>query len=90
MKARFDRYRRGSDTWDSGDYYVTCDRCNFKLRRSQAKKTWDGLIVCPFDFEERHPQDFKRGRVDKVYVDDPNPEPSDSFVATNEVQPSDL
>lgn len=90
MKARFDRYRRGADTWKSGDYYVICDRCGFKVRRSDARKTWDNLIVCPFDFEERHPQDLRRGRKDKIYVDDPRSEASDTFLGTNDVSASDL
>jgi len=90
MKAKWDHYKAGADTYTSGDYYVSCDRCGFKLRRSQARKTWDNLIVCPFDFEERHPQDFRRGRVDKVYADDPNPEPADIDLTTNQVSASDL
>lgn len=90
MEAKWDRYRKGSDTYTSGDHYIICDRCGFKVRRSQARKTWDNLIVCPFDFEERHPQDFRRGRKDKIYVDDPRPEGSDTFLSTNEVSASDL
>lgn len=90
MKAKYDRQRAGSDTYTPGDYYCLCDRCGFKIRRSDAKKTWDNLIVCPNDFEERHPQDFVRGRKDKIYVDDPRPEPEDVFLTTNEISASDL
>ena len=90
MKARYDRHRTGADTYTSGDHYVICDRCGFKVRRSDARKTWDNLIVCPFDFEERHPLDFVRGRKDKIYVDDPRPEPADVFLTTNQISQSDL
>jgi hypothetical protein len=33
-----------------------------------SKRRWDGLIVCPKDFEHRHPQDFVRARADKIAV----------------------
>lgn len=90
MKEKWDRYRAGSDTYTSGDHYVICDRCGFKVRRSDARRTWDNLIVCPFDYEARHPQDFKRGRRDKIAVDDARPEQADIFLSDNEVQASDL
>ncbi len=48
-----------------GDHWVTCDRCGFDVRSSRARKTWDGLVVCPDDWEPRHPQDFVRGREDR-------------------------
>jgi len=88
--AKYDRYQAGEDTYRSGDYYVHCDRCGFKVPRSKARRTWDNLLVCPHDFEERHPQDFRKGRVDKIYVEDPNPEPDNNFLDTNEVSASDL
>lgn len=86
----YDRYRRNADTYSPGDYYVICDRCGFKLRRSEARKTWDNLIVCPKDFEERHPQDFVRGVKDRQAAPDPRPETQDRFVSVNEIQPEDL
>lgn len=51
-----------------GDHWVTCDRCGFHIRASDAMETWDGLIVCPEDWEPRHPQDFVRTRADKQSV----------------------
>ena len=40
-----------------GDYYQQCDECGRKMRSSQTKLRWDGLIVCPADWEIRHPQE---------------------------------
>lgn len=47
-----------------GDHWVECSRCGFDCRASQAKKEWNGLVVCPKCWEPRHPQDFIRGRTD--------------------------
>ena len=43
-----------------GDHWVTCDRCGFTYRNSVMRQEWTGLVVCPQDFEMRHPQDFVR------------------------------
>ena len=86
----YDRYKRGADTYDSGDHYCICDRCGFKVRRSQARRTWDNLIVCPHDYEARHPQDYIRTFADQQSVAEPRSEGVDRFVGTNEVQPDDL
>lgn len=64
----------------SGDHWKICDVCGFKYRASQTSKRWDGLMVCREDFEERHPQDFVRGRVDRQNVPNPRPEPADVFL----------
>lgn len=40
------------------DYKVTCDVCGFVHMRSRMKKRWDGLLVCPEDWELRHVNDF--------------------------------
>jgi len=34
---------------------VICNVCGRALYNTQAKKRWDGLIVCPNDWEEKHP-----------------------------------
>lgn len=36
-------------------WYVLCDVCGRKLYNTQSKKRWDGLIVCPNDWEPKHP-----------------------------------
>lgn len=47
-----------------GEHWVLCDICNFAIRESQSLKTWNGLVVCPEDFEARHPQDLVRAIKD--------------------------
>src|SRR6185295_17420903 len=59
-------------TYRPGDFLRDCDRCGFTVYASETRKQWDGLIVCAIGcFEERHPQDFVRGRVDRQNVPDP-------------------
>lgn len=53
----------------SGEWNVTCDVCSKKIKAHEARNRWDGLIVCPDDFEHRHPQDFVKARADKIVVD---------------------
>lgn len=69
-----------ADYYSHNDYNVICDRCGFKIKRSMARLTWDHLVVCPEDWEPRHPQDFVRGRKDKQSVPIARPEPEDVFV----------
>ena len=64
----------------AGDFYRICDECGFKFRASETRKRWDGLIVCLKDWEPRHPQEFVRGRVDRIRVPNPRPEPPDTFI----------
>lgn len=65
----------------SGEWNVTCDVCSKKIKSSQAKQRWDGFIVCPEDYEQRHPQDFVKARTDKVSV--PFTRPIPAFIFTN-------
>lgn len=61
-----------------GSHWVDCDRCGFTIRSEDARVTWDGLVVCPSDWEPRHPQDFVRamdernaafrGEIEPVYL----------------------
>jgi len=51
-----------------GDWNARCDRCGFKFKASDLRKTWDNLYVCKDDWEERHPQDFLRGVPDNPSV----------------------
>lgn len=67
--------------YKSGEWNVTCDICSRKIKASIAKKRWDGFIVCPDDYEERHPQDFVRARQDKISV--PFNRPIPTYVYTN-------
>lgn len=78
-----------TDLYVPGDHYKICDVCGFKVRASETKRRWDGMITCLPDWEPRHPQDFVRGKVDKQAVTNPRPEPEDVFV-TVQVTAADL
>lgn len=68
--------------YEPGNHWVICDRCGIAVRAEDAMKTWDNLVVCPNDWEQRHPQDFVRGKQDDQAAKDPvRPEPSDTFVS---------
>lgn len=69
---------------------ATCMRCGYQRKADQIKLEWTGLRVCHECFEERHPQDYVRGRKDKQSPPWTSPEPDDYFLSTNEVQPEDL
>ena len=51
-----------------GEWNVWCMVCNRKIKSGEALKRWDGLIVCPEDFENRHPMDFLRVRQERISV----------------------
>lgn len=58
-----------------GDFWRICDRSGFKVPASKTRKEWNGLIVDATKFEKRHPQDFVKGRREKLGVPDPRPRP---------------
>lgn len=62
-----------------GDFWRICDRTGFKVRASHTQKEWTGAIVRNGSWEQRHPQDFVRGRADDQRVIDPRPRPTDVF-----------
>lgn len=65
-----------------GDFNLICDVCSKKIKASESKLRWDGLRVCPTDYEERQPQDFVRARQDKISVPFSRPRPPDVFTFT--------
>lgn len=70
-----------------GDWNAICDRCGFKFKASELKEEWTGLMVCPEDFELRHPLDFVKGRADQISVPWVRMEPSTipaTALSTNE------
>ena len=79
-----------ADYYKHGDPNAICERCGHKYKRSQLRKTWDGLDVCPYDFEHRHPQDFLRAKEDRQAIEDPSPESPDSFLNVGDVTEEDL
>lgn len=66
--------------FNSGDWNLICDVCSKKIKASEAKHRWDGLIVCSDDWEMRHEQDFVQGKSDKISVEFSRPRPPDVFV----------
>lgn len=76
--------------YKSGDFYCICDYSGFKIRRSEARKTWDGFLVRSDFWEPRQPQDLVRGTRDKISVPDARGESVDVFVSDNQVKPEDL
>ncbi len=66
--------------YQAGNHWFTCDVCGFDFRAGEGKKRWDNKWVCEKDWETRQPQDFVRGRKDKIFPDDPvRPQPTDSI-----------
>jgi hypothetical protein len=65
--------------YESGGWNLICDVCSIKYKSSKAKQRWDGFIVCPNCYEQRHPQDFVRSRQDKITVPYIRP-PADIFI----------
>ena len=70
------------DSYRHGDYWMICDSCGFKYRRSEMRMRWDNLMVCRKDWEPRHPQDYVRGIVEKIAVEIARPEPSPTVIVT--------
>lgn len=64
----------------AGQWNAICDVCGQKWKSNQMKKRWDGLMVCPHDYELRHPQDFLRSVPDHQAVPWSRPETPDIFV----------
>lgn len=67
----------------SGEWNVTCDVCSKKIKAHDAKQRWDGLVVCPDDFEHRHPQDYVKAKIDKITVQFTRPIPPNVFIPVN-------
>ncbi len=66
--------------YKAGDWNIICDSCSKKIKASDSKMRWDGFIVCPSCFEQRHPQDFIRARMDKISVPYTRPPGIDRFI----------
>lgn len=74
-----------------GNHWVACDRCGIAVRSKDAMKTWDDLVVCPNDWEPRHPQDFVRGVEDVTAAQGlVNSEPSDLFASSGYQTPDSI
>lgn len=66
--------------YKSGEWNVFCMVCNRKIKAGDARKRWDGLIVCEDDYENRHPMDFLRLRQERISVPFTSDTSFDEFV----------
>lgn len=78
-----------ADYYKPRDYNAICDVCGFKYKASELRRRWDGVMVCPQDWEPRHPQDFVRGVQDNRQLPFTRPEGEDSFVDPGDVSAED-
>ena len=78
------------NTYRPGDYLCIDDRTGMTVYASDTVKEWNGLRVHRDRFEERHPQDFVKGRVDNQSVPDARPRPEDVFLEPGDVTVDDL
>lgn len=53
-------------TWP-GNWKVACHVCGFWYPSSEIKKRWDGPLVCPKDYETRHPQTLIKVRGERAF-----------------------
>jgi hypothetical protein len=79
-----------ADYYKHGDRNAICDLCGFKYKLSQLRKRWDGLMVCRMDWEIEQPQNRIRINAERQRRVEGRPEPTDRFLAVNEVQAEDL
>lgn len=52
----------------AGEWNIRCMICDRKIKSGSIMKRWDGLLVCPDDYENRHPMDFLRARQERISV----------------------
>jgi len=79
-----------SDNFVLGDAKACCDVCGFDYKQSQLRKRWDGAMVCPDDFETRHPQDFVKAVPERNHIKEPRPRPEIRYLAVGEITAEDL
>lgn len=70
-----------------GDFNALCEVCGFKYKGSELKRRWDGVMVCPEDFEVRHPQDFIKGRKEDQSIPFSSPD-TEAFITVDYISTS--
>lgn len=70
-----------------GAWLAICQRCGSQFLNHQISREWTGLLVCRGAgtrncYEDRHPQDFVRGKADKQTPPWVSPEPEPFFITT--------
>jgi len=66
-----------------GDYNIISDRSGQKIKRSEARFTWDNLLVEKSQWEPKQPQLDIRGRDEQISVPDSRPRQPDVFFCTD-------
>ena len=67
-----------------------CSLSGFKFPISEAVKNWNGLLVHRSFVDKRNPQDFVKAVPESMALPVSNPEPTDTFLGTNEVTAASL
>lgn len=65
--------------YKQGQHYFICDSCGMRFHSEKKRRRWDGLMVCPDDYEVDHPQKYIRVEPDGQAVPDPRPE-TDEYI----------
>ena len=87
----FKRNKRRGGYRTSGGNWLICDYSGFKIKKADARKTWDGYWVHKDFWEARHPQDMVKGRKEKIKADVVRPEATPYEILTDtEVKAEDL
>ncbi len=68
------------NNFKDGKWNCICVVCDRKFKSSDMRKRWDGQMVCKYDLDPRHPQDFIRGVQDNNSIPFTYAEPADTFV----------
>ncbi len=80
-----------ADYYKPGDFNRICHVCGFKRKASETSENWRGQIVCADTcFENRHPQDFVRGRYDEQRVYKPSPDSEPDYLDADEISADDF
>lgn len=69
-----------ADYWKRGEFKFICDVCGFEYHSGQMRMRWDGLRVCPKDWNIRQPQDFVRSIPDPQALPWSRPDVSPTFI----------
>jgi hypothetical protein len=54
------------DYYKPGTWNVACPVCGQRYKSDEMKKRWDGLWVCRYDWEPRHPQDLIKIKAEET------------------------
>lgn len=73
-----------------GDAKGVCDSCGKTFYLSQLRKNHRGFMVCPADYETRHPQELRKERTDNNTVRNARPGQPMRFLEPGEVTADDL